>query len=143
MRTLYECTIATVFGVFLLPCAFGLYVLSVSLLSARFKWFDRLCDNHPNVAYVPLLVVYIFVFGILAVFCYDEKCLWLRYFYMNQWCASEIVSNIIKVIVCVAIMLASVAGAAMFLLGEEKPEERVSRIVDRKLEKWKRKGKVK
>ncbi len=142
MSTLYGCTIATVFAVFLLPYTLEMWFLLVSLLSARFKWFDRLGGNHPNIVVFITFVPCVFAFSILAILCYDEKCLGLRYFFMNQWCASEIVSNIIKVVVCVAIMLASVVGALVLLFGEEKPEERVSRIVEKKLEKWKRKGRL-
>lgn len=142
MSTLYDCTIGCVFELVLLPITLYMYAWLISLLSMRFKWFDRLCNNHPNIAYPITFIPCIFAFVFLQILFNDEKCLWLRYFYMNQWCASEIVSNIIKVIVCVAIMLASVVGALVLLFGEEKPEERVSRIVEKKLEKWKRKGKV-
>lgn len=125
---LYDVTVGMLFMMLLLPVAFYLWQALIMFLGAKSKAFRRFADDHVGIAAPLTLIPCIFLFVLLYVAFSDDKCVWLRYFYNNQWCASEVISNIIKIVVCVAVMIASFVGSVYVVTQHEKIEEKISRL---------------
>ena len=131
MSMLYDVTVGTLFMTFLLPVAVYLWQALIMFLGARSKAFRRFADDHTGIAAPLTFIPCILLFALLYVAFDDDKCVWLRYFYNNQWCANEVVSNIIKIVVCGAVMIASFVGSVYVFTQHEKIEEMIEEMIGR------------
>lgn len=129
MSKMYDVTISTVITLVFLPATLYLWEALVLSLCVRFKAFGRFVNNYAGIAALLTFIPCLAVFTLLGIAFLDYKCLWLRYFYNNQWCASEAVSDIIKFVVCGTVIVASFFGSDYVFTQHEKIEEELQEKV--------------
>lgn len=131
MSMLYDVTISMLLAMLFPIFVYYLWEALIMFLGAKSKAFRQFADNHVGIAAPLTFIPCIVLFALLCIAFYDEKCVWLRYFYNNQWCANEVVSNIIKIVVCAAVMIASFIGSVYIFFENKKIDEKIEEKIGR------------